>query len=576
MTESNLIVTLTSSLAAAAILGYCTQRLRLSPILGYLLAGIVIGPHTPGFVADPALAEQLAEIGVILLLFGVGLQFRVEELLAVWRVAVPGAVLQSVTATVLTMVLLHAFGWPFGTSAVLGLAISVASTVVLVRLLSDNMVLHTPAGHIAVGWLLVEDLFTVFVIVALPALSSAGASSGQAAVALLTAAAKVAVLVVVARLVGYRLVPMLLEHVASTRSRELFRLTVLAVALGIAVGSAHLFGVSMALGAFVAGIVVGRTEFSLRAAAEALPIRDAFAVLFFVSIGMLLQPLEVAQHPALLCAVLVVIFVAKPLAAFVLVLLFRYPFRTAMIVAVALTQIGEFSFILATLARRLQIMDDAAVQALIAGSIISITANPFLYKTILPLERWLSSKLWLWAYLQRQAVGESESSEEVDGGNYRAVIVGHGPVGQSIARLLRENEIQSTIIELNVDSVRQLKAQGINAIYGDASHEETLKAAGVPNAATLILSPGRMAGLEQITRLARQLNPDVRILARTEYAAQMPVVERAGATQVFADELEMALAFTETILRALGATGEQVEQERARVHRELGANGTVP
>src|SRR4051794_2854117 len=359
MHHFELIITITGGLVAALVFGFAMHRLGLSPIVGYLLAGIVVGPRTPGFVANEKFATELAEVGVILLMFGVGLQFHFKELLAVRRVAVPGAVVQSLAATALGSVVGWAFGWGWSAGLVYGMALSVASTVVLVRVLTDHNVLHTPVGHIAVGWLVVEDLFTVVVLVLLPALfGGEGAGPGGLPLALLLTALKIGVLVALTFLLGGRLIPWLLGRVDQTRTRELFTLTVLVVALGLAVGSALLFGVSMALGAFLAGMVVGRSEFSLRAATEALPMRDAFAVLFFVSVGMLFNPRYLIESPALVAATLAVVLLGKPLAALGIVLALKYPVRVAISVAVVLAQIGEFSFMLATAGKSLGLLDD--------------------------------------------------------------------------------------------------------------------------------------------------------------------------------------------------------------------------
>ena len=386
MPELDLILTLTGSLAAALVCGYGTFRLGLSPIVGYLLAGLVVGPNTPGFVANRHLADQLAEVGVILLMFGVGLQFHLEELLAVRRVAVPGAVGMSLVATLLGALVGVACGWGWSAGLVFGLALSVASTVVLMRVLADHGDLHTPAGHIAVGWLVVEDLFTVLVLVLLPAVFSPGVGVGGVALAVGLAVGKVAVMVALTFVLGNRLIPWLLERAAATRSRELFTLTVLVLALGIAVGSVELFGVSMALGAFLAGMVVGRTEFSLRAATEALPMRDAFAVLFFVSVGILFHPRYLLESPGVVALTLAVIVLGKPLVASAIVLLLRYPLRVALSVALATAQIGEFSFILASTGERLGLVDDRVRNALTAAAILSITLNPLLYRLVGPLE----------------------------------------------------------------------------------------------------------------------------------------------------------------------------------------------
>ena len=404
MHDLDLIMTLAGGLAAALAFGYVTQRLGLSPIVGYLLAGIAVGPATPGFVADRAMAEQLAELGIILLMFGVGLQFHFEELLAVRRIAIPGAVVQSLAATALGAVVIHWLGWGWTAGVVYGLAISVASTVVLVRVLSDSGDLHTPTGHIAVGWLVMEDLFTVVILVLLPLVFGSQASSpGGVAVELLLALLKIAALVAFTFLVGGRVIPWLLGRVAATHSRELFTLTILVVALGIAVGSAMVFGVSMALGAFLAGMVVGRSDFSLRAASEALPMRDAFAVLFFVSVGMLFDPVALLKSPGIVVLTLVVVMIGKPLAAFGITSVLGYPSRVALAVAAVLGQIGEFSFILAALGRELGILPAAATNGLVAAAIVSISVNPLVYRTVGPLEQSLARRPGLWRLLNARS-----------------------------------------------------------------------------------------------------------------------------------------------------------------------------
>ncbi|MBO0699444.1 MAG: cation:proton antiporter, partial [Zavarzinella sp.] len=391
MEHLDLVLTLTCGLAAALALGYLTHRLGLSPIVGYLLAGIVVGPNTPGFVANHELASQLAEIGVILLMFGVGLHFRLEDLLAVRGIAVPGAIGQSVVATGLGAVVAWYAGWGWTAGAVYGLALSVASTVVLTRVLSDNGDLHSPVGHIAVGWLVVEDVFTVVVLVILPVFFGPAGGLGLLA-AISLAVLKMGLLVGVAIPVGGRVIPWLLGHVARTGSRELFTLSVLVVALGIAVGSSLLFGMSMALGAFLAGMVVGRSDFSLRAAADALPMRDAFAVLFFVAAGMLFEPRSLLDAPGVFAATLAVIIVGKPVAAGAIVLVLGYPIRAALGVAVALAQVGEFSFILAALGIRLKVLPGEAANALVAAAIVSISLNPVLYQCVGPAERWIARR----------------------------------------------------------------------------------------------------------------------------------------------------------------------------------------
>jgi CPA2 family monovalent cation:H+ antiporter-2 len=568
--EYTLILTLTGGLGAALVLGYITHRLGLSPIVGYLLAGTFVGPHTPGFVADMAMAEELAEIGVILLMFGVGLQFHIDELLAVRRVAIPGAVAQSAVATALGAVLAHAAGWSWSAGVIFGLALSVASTVVLVRILSDNNDLHTQAGHIAVGWLVVEDLFTVAALVALPALLGK-ATTTPLWIDLAMTGVKVTALVAFTALVGTRVIPRALDHVAATRSRELFTLTVLVTALGIAVASSLIFNVSMALGAFLAGMIVGRSDYSFRAASEALPMRDAFAVLFFVSVGMLFDPGALMAYPSLTLGALGVVLVGKPLVAFVLVWAMKYRFRAALTVAVALAQIGEFSFMLATVGRDLGVLTTDATNALVAASITSIVLNPIAYRTIRPIERSLKARPRLWAILNREPASDLRSAvaPRTADASHRAVVIGYGPTGRTVVRLLRDNDIVPTVIELNIAAVRALKDEGVDAIYGDATRRETMEAAGVAQASTLILSSAGMTDSDEVIRMARGLNPDIRVLARAPYLRDLPVLMAAGADRVYSAEGEVALALIEDILDTLGATSEQIDRERARAHSEL-------
>jgi len=572
MHSYDLILTLSGGLAAALVLGYFTQRIGLSPIVGYLLAGTIVGPHTPGFVADTALAEQLAEIGVILLMFGVGLQFHVEELLAVRRVAVPGAIAQSGVATLLGMALARAFGWDWSAGLVFGMALAVASTVVLVRVLSDNNDLHTQAGHVAVGWLVVEDLFTVIALVLLPGLFGTTATQIPLWKALGLTVLKVTALVGFTAIVGARVIPRVLDYVADTRSRELFTLTVLVIALGIAVGSSFIFSVSMALGAFLAGMIVGRSDYSLRAASEALPMRDAFAVLFFVSVGMLLDPGALIQSPALVIGALAIVLLGKPFVALVLVWAMRYPFRAALTVAIALAQIGEFSFILATIGRELGILTTAATNAIVATSIVSIILNPVAYRTIRPIERRLAEFPGLSAVLNREparASGLKDSGVRLADPGHRAVVIGYGPTGRAVARLLTDNGIATTVVDLNIDVVRALREEGFDAIYGDATRPDTLEAAGVAKAGSFILGSAGMANSEDVIRMARAMNPEIEVLARASYLRDVPVLKAAGANRVYSGEGEVALAFIEDILDRLGATPEQIDRERARAHGEL-------
>jgi CPA2 family monovalent cation:H+ antiporter-2 len=434
--------------------------------------------------------------------------------------------------------------------------------------LADNDDLHTQPGHIAVGWLVVEDLFTVLALVLLPAVFGAGADSAFGViVAIGVAFVKVAAMVGLTFVVGERVIPWLLDKVAATRSRELFTLTVLVVALGIAVTAAKVFDVSMALGAFLAGMVVGRSQFSLRAASEALPMRDAFAVLFFVSVGMLFDWHALVDTPGLVAATLAVILLGKPLAALIIVLLLRYPARAAVTVSVVLAQIGEFSFILASGGKALGVLDADAANVIIAAAIITITLNPILYRLVDPLER-----LVIRFVRPSQPVTNGRSHELDDrgrAGRHRAVLVGYGPVGKTLAHLLHENQIEPVVIELNMDTVRRLGEEGVRAVYGDALHREVLEHAGLSKAVSLILSSSTMHGGKETIRLARDINPDLFILARTSYLRDVAELRGAGADSVFSGEGEVALAMTEFLLSRLGATPEQIDRERARVRAEF-------
>ena len=568
----DLIVTLTAGLTGALVLGYITQRLGLSPIVGYLLAGTLVGPNTPGLVVDAGIAEQLAEIGVILLMFGVGLQFHVDELLAVRGIAVPGALVQCAVSTLFGALLATTMGWSWSSGIVFGIALAVASTVVVVRVLSDYNALHTPAGHISVGWLVVEDVLTVLAIVLLPALFTPGQSGQSIGIAIAVTALKVTALLAFAGVIGTRVIPRVLDWVAATQSRELFTLTVLVLALGIAVGSAAGFGVSMALGAFVAGMIVGRSDYSLRAASDALPMRDAFAVLFFVSVGMLLDPRSLLDSPWLFAGTLAIVLVISPLATFLFMWAVRQPLKASLTVAIALAQIGEFSFILSRLGLEMGLFTAEATNTIIATSMVSIVLNPVLYRTIDPLLRWVARRPRLSQWLDRLPsidTGGSRAVSRNERRTHRSVLIGFGPTGKTVARLLKESGIEPTVIELNIDTVRAIRETGVDAIYGDATRPETLTEAGIETAASLILTSAGMANSTEVIRAAREANPGIRVLARTSYLRDLADMRRAGADTVFSGEGEVALAFVEALMSRLGATAEQIDRERARAHQEL-------
>jgi CPA2 family monovalent cation:H+ antiporter-2 len=570
MHVSDLILTLTGSLAAALALGYITQRLGLSPIVGYLLAGLMVGPYTPGFVADRSLANEFAEIGVILLMFGVGLHFHNKDLLAVRNIAIGGALCQSAVATVLGVFVGVYFGWSWGASVVFGLALSVASTVMLTRVLVDNNDLQTPAGRIAIGWLVMEDVFTVIVLVLLPAMFAGGPEESVSITQVIALTiAKLVLLAAFAFAVGGRLIPRVLNRIASTQSHELFTLAVLVLALGIAVGSSLAFGVSMALGAFIAGMIVGQSEFSFRAASDALPMRDAFAVLFFVSVGMLLDPSALMDSPLLLLATVVIVLVGKPLAAFLIVIMMGYGSKVALSVAVALAQIGEFSLILVTVGDQLGILSPGVTNLIVATSIVSLTLNPMFYRST----HWLDSLLTRSARLRRvlnpPAATPGVVGDHSAASAYRAVIVGYGPIGQTLVRLLGEGGLEPTIIDTNLEATRRARSKGLHVVYGDATRPDVLEAAGIRNGVALIISGPTSEQAAEIIRIARKMNRNVQVLSRSYYLTDAAIMRDAGADAVFSGEGEVALAMTEYILKGLGATAEQIDRERQRVREEV-------
>lgn len=573
MHNLDLLLTLAAGFLGAVSFGYLTQRLGWSPIVGYLLAGVLVGPHTPGFVADKELAGQLAEIGVILLMFGVGLHFHLKDLLAVRRIAIGGAVGQSTVATLLGALTVKSFGWDWSSGIVFGVALSVASTVVLIRVLADNAELQSPTGRISVGWLVMEDILTVFVLVILPVLFSPAVKGSTASlpVSFGLAALKLGLFIAFTLFAAGRIIPWLLNKIAETRSRELFTLGVLATALGIAVGSAYYFDVSVALGAFLAGMVVGQSDFSARAGAEALPMRDAFAVMFFLSVGMLFDPRQLVEAPLLILATLATVMIGKPLAAMAIMTVMGYSSRISLGVAIALAQIGEFSFLVAALAIQLGALPQKGMNPLVAAAIISIMLNPMLYRARKPLEAALRRHPRLWRLLNRE-VAKAMIDEPADyeaEASHRAVVVGYGPIGRAVTRLLQERGIEPTIIEMNIETHKQLRARGFKTVYGDANQKEVLEQAGIAKAASLILSTSGSANATEAIRIARQINPKLHVVSRVDYLLQAESMKKAGADEVFAGEGEVALAMTDSILRKLGATPDQLDAERERIRAEL-------
>jgi CPA2 family monovalent cation:H+ antiporter-2 len=572
-----LISTIAGAFTAAWVLGLITQKLRLSPIVGYLLAGVVIGPFTPGFHGDIGLAHQLAEIGVILLMFGVGLHFHLGDLLKVRNVAVPGAIGQSLVATLLGAAVAMAFGWPLKSGLVLGMAMAVASTVVLIRVLTDNRVLDTTAGHVAVGWLIVEDVLTVMVLVLIPALGTSTGGDAPASplwLTLLIALAKLAALIAVVLFAGSRVIPWVMVRVARLRSRELFTLTVLVMAVGVAAGSAYVFGASMALGAFLAGMVVGQSPVSQQAAADALPLRDAFSVLFFASVGMIFDPHFVIQHPGLFLAGLAIVMIGKPLAALILVAIIGYPARTALTAAIALAQIGEFSFILSELGKAHGLIDALGHNLLVACAIVSITLNPLLFRLIAPAERALQRWPALWRFLNRGATARTGEMNRAAGELLErgttpvAVIVGYGPVGRTVDEILRKGGLETVVVDLNMDTVQRLTRGGRAAIFGDAFNIEVMHQA-LPRATHLIITLPHSANRNPLIAAAKLINPEIRIFVRARYLAEREDLLQVGADTVIYEEAEAAVALTRQLLSDRGADDATVRRETTRIRQDF-------
>lgn len=540
--DTTLIGTLVAGLGVAFLMGALAHRLRISPIAGYLLAGVLVGPFTPGFVADTGLAMQLAEIGVILLMFGVGLHFSLKDLLSVRRIAVPGAILQIAVATALGMALGLWLGWPLAGSAIFGLALSVASTVVLLRALQARDMIETEKGRIAVGWLIVEDLAMVLALVLLPAMFGArgdeGAGAGllqSAGIVLVKVIGFVAFMLIVAR----RALPWVLHWVAHSGSRELFRLAVLAIALGVAFGAAVVFDVSFALGAFFAGMILGETQLSRRAAEETLPLRDAFAVLFFVSVGMLFDPSVLVDRPLPVIATVAIIVVGKSLAAYALVRAFGHPNQTALTIAVSLGQIGEFSFILAGLGVGLKVMPEEARDLILAGSILSILFNPIFFTLM----------------VKRIRADDAPDTEATDAAapapcNAGVVLIGYGRVGSHIGGMICGRGEGLTVIEDQKDMAAAAEAAGATVIVGDATKESVLRKAGLDEASTLLIAIPEGAEAGAIVRRARALNPKLVIVARAHSDEEVDDLVRRGADHVVMAERETASRMAERAMLA--------------------------
>ncbi|TPI75860.1 YbaL family putative K(+) efflux transporter [Mesorhizobium sp. B2-8-9] len=577
--DTPLIATIVAGLGLAFVFGALTNRFRIPPLVGYLVAGVLVGPNTPGFVADASLANELAEIGVILLMFGVGLHFSLKDLLSVRAIAVPGAIVQIGFATLLGVGLAWLLGWSLGAGLVFGLALSVASTVVLLRAMQERRLIETERGRIAVGWLIVEDLAMVLALVLLPAL--AGVLGGQpqvddhASLLSLPASygiwgvvgvtlAKVAAFVVVMLVVGRRVIPWILHYVAHTGSRELFRLAVLAIALGVAFGAAKLFGVSLALGAFFAGMIMSESELSHRAAEESLPLRDAFSVLFFVSVGMLFDPFSLISNGLPILATLAVIIIGKSIAAFVIVIAFRYPIATALMISASLAQIGEFSFILAELGVGLKLLPEQGRDLILAGAILSILLNPLMFLVVDWMKPWLEKRAGKAAPAEEQrpigpatepgqVASVSAAPEKEDGSPPKttlaghSILIGYGRVGSLVGAALKEAALPFLVIEDADKTLAKLRDDGVETVAGNAANADVFAAANPEGAKRLILAIPNAFEAGQIVLRARTANPAINVIARAHSDAEVEHLKGLGADIVIMGEREIARGIVEVV-----------------------------
>ena len=568
--DVDLIILLAVGFGLALIFGYLAVRLRLPPLIGYLIAGIIISPNTPGIVADIHLANQLAELGVMFLMVGVGMHFSLNDLLQVRRIALPGAILQIAVATLLGIGVSMIWGWSFGSALVFGLSLSCASTVVLLKALGDRGLLNSVNGKIAVGWLLVEDLVMVLVLVLLPATAVllggevlAGGADDNIWLTLGITLLKVVGFIAFMLIIGKRLVPMIMQFVARLGSRELFTLTVVAAAVSIAFGAYKIFGVSMALGAFFAGMVVKESDFSHRAEEETLPLREIFAILFFVAVGMLFDPRILVEQPVHVLAVVAIIMVGKTIAAMALVLFFRYPINTALTVGASLAQIGEFSFILATLGVSLKLLSLEGQNLILAGALISITLNSFVFSAIEPVQRWIRERSHLARLLERSGDPLAMLPDEVSQDYLRdqVVIVGHGEVGRRITKQLMAEDIKVVIAEENREIVENLREKGIAAVSGMATDPGVLIQAHIQHARLLVLSPMDILDIHKIVDIAKTLNPEIQVLVCAECKEEPEVIRRDQIGEVYFAKEEMAKNMSNHILNQI-----QIAHHQAPTH----------
>jgi len=556
MHEVTLLLNIAIALVVAFFGGLVARRLGLPTIIGYMLAGIVIGPFTPGFVGDTETISQLAELGVLFLMFGVGLHFSINDFWKVRAVAIPGALGRMALTTLLGFGLSQLWNWTAASGVVLGLAISIASTVVLLRGLMDNGLLNTPHGQAAVGWVVVEDLATVLILVLMPTLAntSDGFNWQQLGLTLLKAIG----FIILVLFVGIRLIPWVLLRIAHTRSRELFILAILAIALGIALSAAEIFGVSLALGAFVAGVVISESPLSHQVGADVLPFREAFAVLFFVSIGMLVNPGYLLNNIGIILALTGLIVIGKPLITLVLGFLFPWPARTTLVLATGLSQIGEFSFILGQEGVGLGLLDQDQYSLILAGALLSITVNPLMFRLISPMEKWLQRFPAIWKLFDRHGLSMTTwLDEEISG---HVVIVGYGRVGRHIANLLSLLEIPNLVVDSDAERVQELDGRGIPVLFGDASNSEVLKHVGLAHARALIVAGPDEATSALVVAAARDLAPDLPIIARAITEEGITQLANLGAQHVIHPELEGGLEIVRHTLLQLGLSPQEIHR----------------
>lgn len=535
-----IVLTLTIGLGLATFLGYITERIKLSPILGYLIAGFLIGPNSPGFVADREISEQLAEIGVILMMFGVGLHFKLIDLLNVKKIAIPGAIGQTLCATVAGALLVYWLGWSLKEGIIIGLAIGVASTVVLVRVLSSNNLLNTPEGHVAIGWLIVEDILTVCVLVLLPTIAAYLGEKEFSLFEILSSVGliflKFLLLLVILLTIGIKIVTYTLLKIARTRSHELFTVAVLSLTFIIAIISSTLFGASIALGAFIAGMIIGQTDVRHQAAANALPLKDAFLVIFFLSVGMLFNPTAIINNFWMFLAILLVILIIKPIVAFIIICVLKHPLKTALTVSIALAQIGEFSFILTEEAMRYNLLNYNGYDLIIACALISISINPLLFKALGYLSKTFNMPT-AHVKLNKERLLKLP----------KAIVVGYGPIGQNAASTLAKLGYLPVIIERNIDSIPKFN-HNWQGVFGDATQPTILRMADIQDAKILVITIPDIETTTSIIAIAHQISSKLPIIARARYLADTTFLENIGVSYICCEK-ETANSFKEAIYR---------------------------